>query len=158
MSRSALRSGATSASSPVLMVMAFSYSAVFNSNPEPPAAFSGLANVLTAVARERWAASRDSLRPAAVFSEHAIRIGAGDVRTGPRGRILRIADKLQHIPMLDGFSFGVHLVDIDAGDTRVVGVIRQQIDEIHMGEHVVADGDDSVDDNVGTRVRRFHSG
>jgi len=39
--------------------------------------------------------------------------------------------------MLDGFSFGVHLVNIDAGDTRVTGCIRQQIDEIDMGEHII---------------------
>ena len=60
--------------------------------------------------------------------------------------------------MLDGCSFGVHLVDVDASDTRVVGVIRQQIDEIHVSEHVVADSDDPVDDNVSAWVRRLHAG
>ena len=56
------------------------------------------------------------------FSEHAVRIGAGNVRADPRRRVFRIADKLQRIPMLDGLSFGVHPVDVDAGDACVVGV------------------------------------
>ena len=51
-------------------------------------------------------------------------------------------------------SFGVHLVDVDAGDSRIIRVIVEQIQKIHVRPHVVADGDDAVDDDAGTwRVR-----
>src|SRR5258706_9219981 len=60
--------------------------------------------------------------------------------------------------MLDGLPLSIHLVDVDASNSLVIGVIRQQIDEIHVSEHVVADGDDPVDDNASARMRRFNTG
>lgn len=60
--------------------------------------------------------------------------------------------------MLYGPSVSVHLVDIDAGDPPVLGVIRQQIHKIHVGEYVVADGDDPMDNNMCARMRRLHAG
>src|SRR5580704_6630815 len=94
----------------------------------------------------------DGFRVATVLSEHAVRIGAGDVRGDPGGRILRIPDELQRIPMLDGPSVGAHLVNVDPANPRVIGVIRQQIHKIHVSEYVVADGDDPMDDNVSARM------
>jgi hypothetical protein len=47
-------------------------------------------------------------------SEHAIGVGGGDVRGEPGDRIFRTADQLQHVPVLDRLSVGVHLEDVDA--------------------------------------------
>jgi hypothetical protein len=51
--------------------------------------------------------------------------------------------------MLYSLSFVVHFVDIDTGDSRILRVIVEQIQEIHVRPHVFADCDDAVDDNVG---------
>ena len=51
--------------------------------------------------------------------------------------------------MLYGLSVGVHFVDVDTGDPRIVRVIVEQIQKIHVSPHIVADGDDAVDHNAG---------
>src|SRR4029077_898407 len=49
------------------------------------------------------------------YLEHAVRVS----------RFLWIAYFLQHIPMLDGFTVGVHPVDVDAGNPTVLrGIIK----------------------------------
>ena len=50
--------------------------------------------------------------------------------------------------MLYGLSVGVHFVDIDTGDSRILRVIVEQIQEVHVCPHVIADRDDTVDDNA----------
>ena len=40
--------------------------------------------------------------------------------------------------MLDGPAFGVHLVDVDAGNPTVLGIVVEQIDEVDMCPNVVA--------------------
>ena len=39
------------------------------------------------------------------------------------GGLLRIADFLQHVPMLYGLAIGVHLVDVNTGNPRVLRVV-----------------------------------
>jgi hypothetical protein len=55
--------------------------------------------------------------------------------------------------MLDGFSLGVHFVDVNSRDPRVVRVTVEQVQKIHARPHVVAHGDDFVNDD--TRARAF---
>ncbi len=50
--------------------------------------------------------------------------------------------------MLYGFSVGVHSVDIDTGDSRILRVVVEQIQKIHVGPHVIADCDDAVVTNA----------
>ena len=50
--------------------------------------------------------------------------------------------------MLDGHSVGIHFVDVDTGDSRVARIVVEQIQKIHVGEHIIADGDDLVNDNA----------
>ena len=50
--------------------------------------------------------------------------------------------------MFNGFSVGIHLVDVDTGDARIVGIVVEQIQKIHVRPHIVADGDDLVDDDA----------
>jgi hypothetical protein len=50
--------------------------------------------------------------------------------------------------MLYSLSVGVHFVDIDAGDSRILRVIVEQVQEIHVCPNVIADCDDAVDDNA----------
>src|SRR5258708_19950003 len=59
-----------------------------------------------------------SAMPSLLFSEHALGIGAWDVRGDPRGRIGRVADELQGVPMLDSLSIVVEPVAIDTADPR----------------------------------------
>ncbi len=51
--------------------------------------------------------------------------------------------------MLYSLSVGFHFVDIDTGNFRILWVIVEQIQEIHVCPHVIADCDDAVDDNAG---------
>jgi hypothetical protein len=68
---------------------------------------------------------RRRLRVTASLSEHSVWIGAGNVGGDPRGRILRVTDELQRVPMLDRHSIGVHLVDVDTGYPRILVVVIQ---------------------------------
>ncbi len=52
------------------------------------------------------------------------------------GRILRIPDELQRVPMLDAFQSAVHSVNVDAGDPPVSGIICQEIHKFHVSEYV----------------------
>ena len=54
--------------------------------------------------------------------------------------------------MLDRLAVGVHLVDVDAGDPRILRVVIEEIQKIYMGPYIVADGDDAVDDDAGPGV------
>ena len=49
--------------------------------------------------------------------------------------------------MLYGLSVCVHFVDIDTGDSRVLRIIVEQIQKIHVRPPVFADCNDAVDDN-----------
>ena len=49
--------------------------------------------------------------------------------------------------MLDADSVRVELVNVDAGKARVIGIVVEQVQKIHVGKHVVADGDDPVHDH-----------
>ncbi len=51
--------------------------------------------------------------------------------------------------MFDSLAVGVHLVDIDAGDSRIIRVIIEKIQKIHVRPYIVADGDDAVDNDAG---------
>ena len=50
--------------------------------------------------------------------------------------------------MLDGLSIGVHPVDVDPCDSRILGIVVEQIQKIDVGPDIVADGDDAVDDDT----------
>jgi len=50
--------------------------------------------------------------------------------------------------MLYRLFLGVHPVNIDTGDSRVLRVIVEQIQEIHMRPDVFANRDDAVDDDA----------
>ena len=51
--------------------------------------------------------------------------------------------------MFDCLAVGVHLVDVDAGDSRIIRIIVEEIQKVHVRPDVVADGDDAVDDDAG---------
>src|SRR5260370_578651 len=82
-------------------------------------------------------------------SEHSSCIAARDIGGDQGGRVFWITEQLQGVPMLYSVSVGVHFVDIDTGDSRILRVIVEQIQEIHVSPHVIADCDDAVDDNPG---------
>ena len=44
-------------------------------------------------------------------------------RLNPSRQSLRIADFLQHVPMFYGLAIGVHLVDVNTGNPRVLRVV-----------------------------------
>src|SRR5262249_49809058 len=94
---------------------------------------------------------RHNLRAPAILAllEHAIRIGAWEVGRDPRGGVFRVADQLQRIPMLNRLSIGVHPVDVDPSYSRIVWIIVEQIQKIHVSPHVVTDSDDAMDDDTG---------
>ena len=54
--------------------------------------------------------------------------------------------------MLDGFSVGIHLVDVDAGDPGIIRIVVEQIQKIHVSPHIVAESDDLVDDDACLRA------
>ncbi len=39
--------------------------------------------------------------------------------------------------MLDGLSLGIHFVNIDTGDSRILGVVVEQVQEVNVGPHIV---------------------
>ena len=51
--------------------------------------------------------------------------------------------------MLDRLAVGIHSVDVDPGDSRIVRIVIEEIQEIDMGPDIVTDGDDAVDDDAG---------
>ena len=51
--------------------------------------------------------------------------------------------------MLDRLSVSVHPVDVDAGDPRILRIVVEQIQKIHVGPDIIADGDDAMDDDPG---------
>jgi hypothetical protein len=60
------------------------------------------------------------------------------------GRVFWVTNQLQGVPMLYSLSVGVHFVDIDTRDSRIPRVIVEQVQEIHVCPHVIADCDDAV--------------
>jgi hypothetical protein len=60
-----------------------------------------------------------------------------------------VTDQLQRVPMLDRLSVGVHPVDVDSGDTRIPRIVVEQIQKIHVGPDIIADGNDAVDNDPG---------
>jgi hypothetical protein len=51
--------------------------------------------------------------------------------------------------MFDGLAVGVHLVDVDAGDPRILRVVIEEIQKVDVRPYIVAGGDDAVDDDAG---------
>ena len=47
-------------------------------------------------------------------------------------------------------AVGVELVDVDAGDSRIIRVIVEEIQKIDVRPYLVADGDNAVDDDAGS--------
>jgi HD domain len=80
-------------------------------------------------------------------SEHAVGVRARDVRGDDRSGVLACSDRLQRVPVLDRLPIGVHLIDIDARDAGIGRIVGEQVQEVHMGPDVVADGDDPVNDD-----------
>src|SRR5258708_11612615 len=76
--------------------------------------------------------------------EHSICIGAWDIRGDQRSRVFRVTDQLQGVPMLYRLSVGVHLVNIDTGNSCILRVIVEQIQKVHMRPHVLANRDDAT--------------
>ena len=50
--------------------------------------------------------------------------------------------------MFNCFTFSVHTIDIHASDAGIVGVIVEQVQEVHVGPDVVADRNDPVNDDA----------
>jgi hypothetical protein len=82
-------------------------------------------------------------------SEHAVRVGARNVRRDQRRRVFRVANELQGVPMFDCRAVGVELVDVDAGDSRIIRVIVEEIQKVDVCPYIVAGGDNAVDDDAG---------
>src|ERR1700674_1700806 len=82
-------------------------------------------------------------------SEHSVRVGARNVRRDHWYRVFRVANELQGVPMFDGLAVGVHLVDVDAGDPRILRVVIEEIQKVDVRPYIVAGGDDAVDDDAG---------
>src|ERR1700739_2853079 len=93
---------------------------------------------------------RSYLALPALRSEHAVGIRTRNVRRDDRGGVLRRADELQRIPVLDGFPLSVHAIDIDASNAGVVGIIVEQVEEVQMCPHIVADRNDPVNHDTRT--------
>ena len=51
--------------------------------------------------------------------------------------------------MFDCLAVGVDLVDVDAGDPRIVRVVVEEISESLRAPYIVANGDNAVDDDTG---------
>src|SRR5580658_3430403 len=91
---------------------------------------------------------RSYLALPALRSEHAVGIRTRKVRRDHRSGVLRRAHELQRIPVLDGFPLSVHAIDIDASNAGVVGIIGEQVEEVQMRPHVVADRNNPMNDNA----------
>jgi hypothetical protein len=52
--------------------------------------------------------------------------------------------------VLDRLAVGIHSVDVDSGDSRIVRIVIEQIQKIEVGPDIVTDGDDAVDDYAGS--------
>jgi LysR family transcriptional regulator, benzoate and cis,cis-muconate-responsive activator of ben and cat genes len=88
--------------------------------------------LLDAETSHSWPESRPVL-------EHAVLIGARDIRSHERRGVLWITHDLQHIPVLNCPAIGVHLEDDDIGDAGVVRVIAEEVEEVDVSEDVIAD-------------------
>src|ERR1700722_667015 len=82
-------------------------------------------------------------------SEHSVRVGARNIRRDHWYRVFRVANELQGVPMFDCPAAGIHLVDVDAGDPRILRVVIEEIQKVDVRPYIVADGDDTVDDDAG---------
>ena len=52
--------------------------------------------------------------------------------------------------MFDCIAVGVHPVNVDARDSRIIRVIIKEIQKVHVRPYIVADGDDAVDNDAGS--------
>ncbi len=50
--------------------------------------------------------------------------------------------------MFDCFTLSVHAIDIHASNAGIVGIIVEQVQEVHMGPDIVADRNDPVNDDT----------
>jgi hypothetical protein len=71
-------------------------------------------------------------------SEHSVRVGTRNVRRDHRCRIFRVANDLQCVPMFDCLAVGVHFVDVDAGDSRILRFIIEKIQKVDVRPYIVA--------------------
>jgi len=51
--------------------------------------------------------------------------------------------------VLDRLAVGIHSVDVDPGDPRILRIVVEQIQKVNVRPDIVADGDDAVNDNTG---------
>jgi hypothetical protein len=51
--------------------------------------------------------------------------------------------------MLDRLSVGVHSVDVDSGDPRILRIVVEQIQKIQVDPDIIADSGDAVDNDPG---------
>ncbi len=54
--------------------------------------------------------------------------------------------------MFDCLAVGVQLPDVDAGGSRIIRVIVEEIQKVHVHPYIVAGGDNAVDDDAGPGV------
>src|ERR1700759_1309206 len=52
--------------------------------------------------------------------------------------------------MFDRLTVGVHLIDVDTSDPRIIRIVVEEIQEIYMGPYVIAGGDNAMDDDAST--------
>jgi hypothetical protein len=50
--------------------------------------------------------------------------------------------------MLNRLAVGVHLVDADPGNPRVLRVVVEEIQTVQLGPYMVTNGDDAMGDNT----------
>src|SRR4029077_5399973 len=91
--------------------------------------------------------------PQLAVLKHPLRIGAPEVRRDPRGCVYGRAHHLQCVPVLGSLPVFIEPVDVDSGDPCVPRVVGQKIQEVDMGEYVIADGDDLMDLHTRTVMR-----
>jgi hypothetical protein len=51
--------------------------------------------------------------------------------------------------VFDRLAVGIQLVDVDASDSRIIRVIVEEIQKVHVRPYIVAGGDKAVDDDAG---------
>src|SRR5271165_3293528 len=92
--------------------------------------------------------------------DHAVAVLGGnrlseDRRPERRSDVgLRIADELQHVPVLSRLAFVVHSEDVDNCHPVVVGIVVDEVVEHAVGVHVVTGGDGAVVHEAGVLTLR----
>src|SRR5260370_7094168 len=90
----------------------------------------GAPNLAAPIASNRFFSSRGPGVSLMAESEHSVRVGARNVRRDQRCLVFWVANELQGVPMFYGLAVGVHLVDVDAGDPRILRVVIEEIQKV----------------------------